>query len=70
MKPAPPYTACANGCGIKAMWQVKRGGRAKNLCNACVTRSHDLSRHERKRTRTSVENARKAEVLDRLGYGR
>jgi hypothetical protein len=69
MTPAAPYTACANGCGIKAMWKVTRGGRTKNLCNACVTRSHDRSKVKHD-TRTNIENRRKAEVLSRLGYDR
>lgn len=70
MEQATPFTTCANGCGVPAKWKIKKNGRTKNLCNACATRSHDMTRHVVSATRTNAENKRKAEVLCRLGYNR
>lgn len=66
MTPASPYTVCSNGCGVPAKWKVTKNGRTRNMCNACVTKSHDCGKSQT--TRTNAEKSRKREVLERLGY--
>lgn len=70
MTPATPYSACANGCGVPAKWKVKRGKLYRNLCNSCVTKSHDRMKGKIEDTKDLAERKRKAEVLGRLGYNR